>query len=99
MVGFVPLELLRNWWNRRFVAAREGSAPWSVHHRAFLLPEGTGEAWIRPSVADLGSILSVENRAGAASHHRLQKPLRQDIAFQRGNPELAFRANDVGNGG
>jgi hypothetical protein len=89
MVGFVPLELLRNWWNRRFVAAREGSASWSVHLRAFLLPKGTGEAWIRPSVADLSSILSVENRAGAASHHRLQKRLRQDIAFQRGNPRLA----------
>jgi hypothetical protein len=33
----------------------------------FLRPEGTGEAWIRLSAADLCSILSVENRAGALS--------------------------------
>ena len=31
----------------------------------FLRSEGTGEAQIRPSVADLCSILSIENRAGA----------------------------------
>jgi hypothetical protein len=31
----------------------------------FLRPEGTGEAEIRPRAADLCSILSVENRAGA----------------------------------
>ena len=31
----------------------------------FLLSKGTGEAQIRPSIADLCSILSVENRAGA----------------------------------
>ena len=34
----------------------------------FLRPEGTGEAEIRRSAADLCSILSVENRAGAPSH-------------------------------
>ena len=33
----------------------------------FLRPEGTGEAWIRPLAADLCSILSVANRAGALS--------------------------------
>jgi hypothetical protein len=31
----------------------------------FLLAEGTGEAQIRPSAANLWSILPVENRAGA----------------------------------
>lgn len=39
----------------------------------FLRSEGTGEAQILPRVADLGSILSVENRAGAPSRAVLPK--------------------------
>ena len=61
--------------------------------------QGSGEAQILPSEAYLCSILSVENRAGAPSRIVCQKKrIRQDIAFQRGNPPLPFRANDVGNG-
>ena len=42
----------------------------------FLLPKGTGDAQIRPPAADLGSILSVENRAGAPSSRRLPEKTR-----------------------
>jgi hypothetical protein len=50
----------------------------------FLLPKGTGEAYILPLAADLCSILSVENRAGALSPHRLpKKRIRPSIAFRK----------------
>ena len=63
----------------------------------FLLSKGLGEAQIRLSAADLCSILSVENRAGALRPVVCRKKrVRQDIAFRRGNPPLPFRANDVG---
>lgn len=39
----------------------------------FLLAEGTGEAQIRPSAANLWSILPVENRAGALRTSVCQK--------------------------
>ena len=43
----------------------------------FLLFEGTGEAMIQPSAARFGSILSVENRAGAPSKRsQLESDLR-----------------------
>jgi hypothetical protein len=39
-----------------------------------------------PSAADLWSILSMDNRAGAPSHRPLLKILRRDITSQRRNP-------------
>jgi hypothetical protein len=49
----------------------------------FVRLEGTREAQIRPSVADLCSILSVENRAGALSAR----------LWQTGEPPMEMRIN------
>ena len=73
----------------------------------FLRPEGTGEAYIWPSVADLCSILSDENRAGALSPHRLPKDAFAGASpfgppnrlFQRGLSDFEAKlAPDTGHG-
>ena len=54
----------------------------------YLQVTGTGKRKIRPSAAGLRSILSVENRAGALSHHGLPKQTARFRLF-RENSRIA----------